>query len=124
MLIKNIKGGFLNLVGGFYEKDIVVLFCISCFFILLVLDIGTKNANQLAIFDMSGNVWEYCWDWSGDYPTISEDNYTGQTTGTSRIVRGGSCINESAYLQIGYRDSFVPKNGSAFAGFRVARSNP
>lgn len=72
---------------------------------------------------MSGNVWEYCWDWDGSYPT-SQENYTGADTGTSRIVRGWSCINESSYLQIGYRYYFESKDGSTFAGFRVVRSNP
>jgi formylglycine-generating enzyme required for sulfatase activity len=52
--------------------------------------VGTKSANELGIFDMSGNVMELCWDQFGDYSGTAQTNPRGATSGTSRVIRGGS----------------------------------
>jgi len=84
--------------------------------------VGSLNSpNTLGLHDMSGNVWELCWDWYGKYPSSSETNPRGPTSGSTRIVRGGS-----------WRDGFVscavrsegglPNGRCSFVGFRLARS--
>jgi formylglycine-generating enzyme required for sulfatase activity len=53
-------------------------------------EVGTKKANELGIYDMSGNVWEWCSDWFGSYTESNQTNPTGVSNGTYRVLRGGS----------------------------------
>jgi formylglycine-generating enzyme required for sulfatase activity len=53
-------------------------------------EVGKKKPNELGLFDMSGNVWEWCWDWYGGYPEGRPTNYTGAASGLYRVVRGGA----------------------------------
>jgi formylglycine-generating enzyme required for sulfatase activity len=70
--------------------------------------VGTKAANELAIHDMSGNVWEWCWDEVYSF----------------RRLRGGSCYNDADYCSVAYPDYYsFPENRFYNFGFRLARSS-
>ena len=66
--------------------------------------VATKAPNELGIYDMSGNVEEWCYDWFASYSSTAEPltNPTGPATGTQRAKRGGTCTNKYAYSMIVY----------------------
>jgi len=84
-------------------------------------DAGGKNPNALYIYDMSGNVWEGCWDWYASYSGTATD-YKGIANGTYRINRGGSYPYDAVNLQTGGRNDDVPFYESSKLGFRLART--
>ncbi len=87
--------------------------------------IETKLANELGLYDMSGNVWEWVWDYSSDIysKTIEKTNPTGPKKGTNRCVKGGSWDSSKLeYLKPGYQLNWSPNETNDYFGFRVARS--
>jgi formylglycine-generating enzyme len=87
-------------------------------------DAGCKTPNALGIYDMSGNMREWCWDWKGPSSGYSGvwDEYRGPLTGSERIMRGGAYNFGAVYLQVGDRLSMVPGAALSAVGFRVART--
>lgn len=87
--------------------------------------VGMKAANELGIFDMSGNIWEWNWDIFGGYPTGAQTDPHGPISGSDRVVRGG-CFNSVSYnCSVSYRYIYYTANFSYYTiGFRCVRISP
>jgi formylglycine-generating enzyme required for sulfatase activity len=84
-------------------------------------EVGKKTANELGLKDMSGNVWEWCWDWYVSViPTGDQTDFTGAASGSSRVGRGGSWDFNASYCTAAYRYYASPTDRYDNLGFRFA----
>ena len=85
-------------------------------------DVKTKQANELGIYDMSGNVWELCQDWYGSYSSGSQTNPIGPSSGADYVYRGGSWYFNAEYCRVSFRFDYSPADSSNLLGLRLSLS--
>ncbi|MDR3342028.1 MAG: SUMF1/EgtB/PvdO family nonheme iron enzyme [Treponema sp.] len=83
--------------------------------------VGSFAANVWGLYDMHGNVWEWCWDWYGNYGSGSQTDPMGASSGSGRVLRGGSWPNDGQYLRSACRGYNTASNRYHNLGFRLLR---
>ncbi|MDR0294856.1 MAG: formylglycine-generating enzyme family protein [Prevotellaceae bacterium] len=85
--------------------------------------VGGKRPNELGLYDMSGNVWEWCYDWFGSYRASVQANPAGPSSGANRVLRGGSWNRGAKHCCVSSRHNYGPGFRYNDVGFRLVLSN-
>ena len=86
--------------------------------------VGSFAPNGYGLYDMAGNVWEWCWDWAADYPSDSQTDPRGPATGSTRVGRGGNWNYYAGHCRNAYRYGNSPDYSATNIGFRCALPSP
>ena len=86
--------------------------------------VGRRRPNPWGLYDMLGNVWEWCQDWYGAYCIDATTDPQGPCAGAARVLRGGSWIDHDQDMRCALRYGDVPGSRYGFNGFRIARDHP
>ena len=81
-----------------------------------------KKPNEAGIYDMSGNIWEWCHDWFGNYSSTAQNNPTGPLSGTKRVIRGRSWDDNAEMCRVSARGSQFPEVRNRETGFRLVQN--
>jgi formylglycine-generating enzyme len=82
-------------------------------------EVGGKKSNELGLYDMSGNLWEWVWDWYGDYSESAQTNPHGPLSGTEKVLRGGSAFSDATFVYAAVRVYDIPSRRRDTFGFRI-----
>ena len=86
--------------------------------------VGKLAANPFGLYDLHGNVWEWCWDCHGEYATAAVSDPAGPVGAGSRVLRGGSVGNSAPDVRSANRNTNLPVYRTSIYGFRAARTYP
>ena len=84
--------------------------------------VGQKHPNHFGLYDMSGNVWEWVWNWRDPYSSSPIVDPQGPTSGSIRVLRGGCFLNEAQCIRLSYYLGNNPRSSSYSLGFRLCRT--
>ncbi|MBX7240453.1 MAG: SUMF1/EgtB/PvdO family nonheme iron enzyme [Bacteroidia bacterium] len=84
--------------------------------------VSQSGVNDIGLYGMTGNVWEWCSDWYGTYSSGSQTNPTGISNGSLRVYRGGGWRGDAGYCRASYRNYNSPSYRNYHLGFRLSRT--
>jgi formylglycine-generating enzyme required for sulfatase activity len=91
-------------------------------FLEMTAPVGSYPPNAWGLYDMHGNVFEWCWDFHAYYERGVQNDPNGPTSGSFRVIRGGSWVNGALAIRSASRGIYVPSEGNERIGFRLARN--